>query len=113
MALGPTLQIKGDITAGEDVTIAGHVEGRIVATGHAVTLAPGSHIVGEVAAASIQISGRVEGALEASESVRVMPDGDVEGELQTARLAIADGGRVHGRVQAARRTESATDAPQS
>lgn len=108
MALGPTLQIKGDITAGEDVTIAGRVEGRIEAMGHAVTLAPGSHIVGQVAAASINVSGRVEGALDASESVRVMPDGDVEGELQTVRLAIADGGRVHGRVHAAREAATAT-----
>ena len=98
MALGHTIVIKGDIIAGEDVTIAGRVEGRIEATGHVVTLAPGSHVEGNVEAASIEVAGHVIGELTASDCVRVAADGEVEGDLHTARLAIADGGRVQGRV---------------
>ncbi|HSL20383.1 MAG TPA: polymer-forming cytoskeletal protein [Vicinamibacterales bacterium] len=97
--LGHSILIKGDIVANEDVTIAGRVEGSIEATGHTVTLAPGSHVVGNVGAAQIEVGGRIQGGLVASDCVRVGPDGEVEGDLHTTRLAIADGGRIQGRVE--------------
>jgi cytoskeletal protein CcmA (bactofilin family) len=98
MALGHSIRIKGDITAGEDLTIAGQVEGRIEAPGHAVTLAPGSHVIGSIEAAAVDISGHLEGEILATISVRVSEIGEIDGEVVTARLAIADGGRVQGRV---------------
>jgi cytoskeletal protein CcmA (bactofilin family) len=98
MALGDTLRIKGEITAGEDVTIAGQVEGRIGAPGHTVTLAPGSRVVGDVEAAVVHVGGHLKGEILATDGVRIGPDGDVEGGVITARLAIADGGRLQGRV---------------
>jgi cytoskeletal protein CcmA (bactofilin family) len=99
MALGHSVYIKGDIVTGEDLTIAGHVEGRIEATGHAVTLAPGSHVVGSVEAAAIDVGGHIEGEILATDRVRVGPEGEVDGDVITARLVIAEGGRVQGRVE--------------
>ena len=99
MALGHSVYIKGDITAGEDLTIAGHVEGRIDATGHALTLAPGSHVVGNVEAAAVHVQGHVEGEVLATDRVSVGEGGEVDGDVITARLAIAEGGRVQGRIE--------------
>lgn len=99
MALGNTVRIKGDITADEDVTIAGHVEGHIDAPGHAVRLAAGSHVVGDIEAAIVEVGGHVEGEILATDCVRVSTDGEITGDIVTSRLAIADGGRLQGRVE--------------
>lgn len=98
MAPGQSLRIKGDITAGEDLTITGRVEGRIDATGYSVTVAEGSHVVGNLTASSVAVDGNVQGEIVASDCVRVSAGGAVEGDLKTTRLAIADGGFVKGRV---------------
>ena len=98
MDAGQSLRIKGDIIAAEDVTITGRVEGHIDASGFAVRVAAGSNVVGNVAAASVLIDGRVQGEIVASDCVHVGALGTVEGNLHTARLAIADGGCVQGRV---------------
>jgi cytoskeletal protein CcmA (bactofilin family) len=98
MAPGQSLHIKGDITAGEDLTITGRVEGRIDASGYAVRVAAGSNVVGNLTAASVDVDGHVHGEIVASECVRVSAVGAVEGDLKTTRLAIADGGFVKGRV---------------
>ncbi len=99
MALGNSVYVKGDIIAGEDLTISGHVEGRIEAAGHVLTLAPGSHVVGNVEAAAVDVHGHVEGEIVATDRLSVGAGGEVDGDLITARLAIAEGGRVQGRVE--------------
>lgn len=99
MAPGQSLRIKGDITAGEDLTITGRVEGRIDATGYAVRVAEGSNVVGNLAATLVEVEGQVQGEIVASDCVRVGARGAVEGDLKTGRLAIADGGYLKGRVE--------------
>ncbi len=99
MDAGQSLRIKGDIFAGEDVTITGRIEGHIEASGFAVRVAAGSNVIGNVMAASVLIDGCVQGEIVASDCVQVSAHGAVEGDLHTARLAIADGGRVQGRVE--------------
>lgn len=99
MAPGQSLRIKGDITAGEDLTITGRVEGRIDATGYSVRVTEGSNVVGNVAATSVDVDGQVEGEIVASECVRISAKGEVQGDLKTVRLAIADGGFVKGKVE--------------
>jgi cytoskeletal protein CcmA (bactofilin family) len=99
MAPGQSLRIKGDITAGEDLTITGRVEGRIDATGYSVRVAEGSNVVGNVEASSVDVDGQVQGAIVASECVRINARGMVEGDLKTTRLAVADGGFVKGKVE--------------
>ena len=98
MALGHTIRIKGDIVAGEDMTIDGFVEGKIDASGHAVTLAPGSHVVGNVEAAIVEVHGHLEGEILATDRVRVGEQGDIEGDVVTNRISIADGGHMQGRI---------------
>lgn len=98
MTPGQSLRIKGEITAGEDLTITGQVEGRVDATGYAVRVTEGSNVIGNLAAASVEIEGQVQGEIVASDCVRVGARGMIEGDLTTTRLAIADGGYVKGRV---------------
>src|SRR5687767_2826608 len=65
MSNGQSIVIKGDISGSEDLVIAGRVEGSINLDGRVLTLAPGSHVVGDVAAGTVVVSGRIEGTIEA------------------------------------------------
>lgn len=102
MALGHSVIIKGDITAAEDFTISGRVEGCVDASGQTVTLAAGSCIVGDVEAGTIIVAGRVEGSLLATERLKVETTAEITGDIITPRLSMADGALVQGRVEMSR-----------
>jgi cytoskeletal protein CcmA (bactofilin family) len=101
MAHGETIIIKGEIVAGEDVTLAGTVHGRIAAPGHAVTLTAGSRVTADVDAESIDVAGSLEGTLVASQRLHVRGTADIQGDLQTPRLTIDEGAHVQGKVEMA------------
>ncbi len=108
MALGHSVIIKGDITAAEDFTISGRVEGSVNAAGHAVTLAAGSCVVGDVEAATVIVAGRVGGSLLATERVRVDSTAEITGDIIVPRLSMADGALVQGRVEMSRQQHALT-----
>ena len=101
MAHGETIVIKGEIVADEDVTLAGTVEGRIDAPGHAVTLAASSHVMADVDAGTIDVAGSLEGTLVASQRLHVRGTADIQGDLLTPRLTIDEGAHVQGKVEMA------------
>jgi cytoskeletal protein CcmA (bactofilin family) len=94
MINGQSIVIKGDICGGEDLVIAGRVEGSITLAGRALTLAAGSQVVGVVSAAAVTLSGRVEGRVEATERLEVKETAEIEGDLSTPTLVVADGARL-------------------
>ena len=97
--LGATVVIKGEIRASADLSIEGRVEGNVVCDGFAVTLAPSAHVVGDVFARDITVSGRAEGQLIAAEVIDIRSEADVSGRLITDRLIINEGARVNGHVE--------------
>lgn len=108
MALGHSVIIKGDITAAEDFTVSGRVEGSIDAGGHGVTLDAGSCVVGDVEAARIIVAGRVEGSLLATEGLRIDATAEITGDIIAPRLSVADGALVQGRVEMSRQQHALT-----
>jgi cytoskeletal protein CcmA (bactofilin family) len=98
MVNGQSIVIKGDISGGEDLVIAGRVEGSITLAGRGLTLAPGSQVVGVVSAAAVTLSGRVEGSVEATERMEVKDTAVIEGDLSTPRLVVADGAQLKATV---------------
>jgi cytoskeletal protein CcmA (bactofilin family) len=97
--IGETIVIKGEMTAGEDVVIAGRVEGSIHVEGHALTVAPGANVVADVRAAEVIVAGHVFGSVTADRRIDVRATADVEGELGAPAIAVADGATVSGRVE--------------
>jgi cytoskeletal protein CcmA (bactofilin family) len=96
---GSTLVIRGEITAQEALTIAGQVDGTIDVAGHIVTVEEGALVVADIAAASIVVSGNVKGALAAATRIHLLASAEVQGELNTPRLAVEEGAVVQGKVQ--------------
>lgn len=97
--VGSTVVIKGELSAQEDLVIAGRVEGTITVTGHLVTVESGAHVAGDIAAARIVVSGTVRGSLLAEEKITAEASADVKGEILAPRIAVADGAVVKGRVE--------------
>jgi cytoskeletal protein CcmA (bactofilin family) len=99
MSNGQSIVIKGDITGSEDLTIAGRVEGSITLAGRILTLAEGSHVVGEISAGTVVVSGKSEGIIEASNRLDIKSSAVVSGQLSTARLIVADGSQLTASVE--------------
>jgi cytoskeletal protein CcmA (bactofilin family) len=97
--IGASVVIKGNITAAEDLAVAGRVEGDIRLDAGALTLAPGSQVVGDIGVASVVVHGSVQGNVAATERVDVRPGACVGGSIAAPTLVVADGARMNCRVE--------------
>ena len=99
--IGPSVVVKGEISAKEPITVSGRVEGTIDAPGHVVTIEAGAHVVADIAAAGIVVSGTVKGSLVAEERIALLAGADVSGDLSAPSLAVEDGACVRGKADIA------------
>lgn len=105
--LGSTVVIKGELSAHEDVVIAGRLEGSINVPGHLVVVEPDARVVGDITATGIVIAGTVEGSLIGKERIQIRDGADVRGDSSAPRVVVADGAVVNGRIE----TQAATHLP--
>jgi cytoskeletal protein CcmA (bactofilin family) len=96
---GQSIVIKGDISGNEDLVIAGRVEGSITLEGRVLTLAPGSHVEGEIDAGTVIVSGEVKGTVAAKDRLELKSTAVVNGKLNGSRLIVADGSQINAQVE--------------
>ncbi|MDQ1344707.1 MAG: hypothetical protein QG586_237 [Pseudomonadota bacterium] len=96
--LGPTLRFKGELSAGEDLVIHGHVEGTI-GPAPRVTIGPEAHVKAGVNADVIIVEGRVDGDLHGQVSITVRPKAIVRGNLESPVINIAEGATFNGGIK--------------
>jgi cytoskeletal protein CcmA (bactofilin family) len=99
MDLGKSVVIRGDLSASEDLTLYGQMEGSINLPGHTLTIGPHANIKAAIAAKSVVILGAVTGNVSAREKVEIQTTGSVTGDVESPRLAMHDGGCLSGKVQ--------------
>ena len=99
MDLGKSVIIKGELTASEDLTIYGQMEGSIKLPNHTLTIGPHADIRAAIAAKSVVVMGAVTGDVSVAERIEIQTSGSVIGDVVAPRLAIADGGSLHGKVK--------------
>jgi cytoskeletal protein CcmA (bactofilin family) len=99
MDLGKSVVIKGELSASEDLTLYGQMEGKITLPDHTLTIAPHADIKAAINANAVVILGAVTGNVTARERVEIQTTGSVAGDVTSPRLAIADGGSLSGTVQ--------------
>ena len=99
MSNGQSIVIKGDISGSEDLVIAGRVEGSITLNGRVLTLAPGSHVVGEIEAGTVVVSGKVEGNVAGEGAPGYQEhSGRRRHAEHRASLIVADGSQITAKV---------------
>ena len=105
--IGKSVIIKGELSGSEDLTIEGHVEGKIDLRDNVLTIGPNGKIKAEVFAKSVVVLGEVTGNVTASEKVDIRDHGSVEGDIASPRVAIAEGAHFRGSVDMQRAGQKA------
>jgi cytoskeletal protein CcmA (bactofilin family) len=103
---GKSIVIKGDLSASEDLTLYGQMEGSINLPAHTLTIGPHADIKAAIAAKAVVILGAVTGSVSAREKVEIQTRGSVTGDVDAPRLAMHDGGYLCGKVQMPNSTTS-------
>ena len=96
--IGKSVVIKGELSGSEDLTIEGHVEGKIELRENVLTIGPNGKIRAEVFAKSVIVLGEVSGNVAASEKVDIRDNGSVDGDIVSPKVAIAEGAHFRGSV---------------
>ena len=110
--IGKSVVIKGELSGSEDLTIEGHVEGKIELKDHLLTIGPNGRIKAQVFAKTVIVLGEVNGNVSASEKVEIRDGGSVDGDIVSPRVAIAEGAHFRGSVDMQKKAGSAsTSAP--
>src|SRR4051812_24645815 len=101
--IGKSVIIKGELAGSEDLTIEGHVEGKIELKDHVLTIGPNGKIKAQVFAKSVIVLGEVNGNVSATEKVDIRDGGSVDGDIISPRVAIAEGAHFRGSVDMQRK----------
>jgi cytoskeletal protein CcmA (bactofilin family) len=109
--IGKSVVIKGELNGSEDLTIEGHVEGKIELKDHVLTIGPNGKIKAAVFAKSVIVLGEVNGNVTASEKVDIRDGGSVDGDIISPRVAIAEGAHFRGTVDMQRKGAQAGPQP--
>lgn len=96
--IGKSVVIKGELNGSEDLTIEGHVEGRIELKDHVLTIGSNGRIRAAVFAKSVIVLGEVVGNVTGTEKVDIRDNGSVDGDIISPRVAIAEGAHFRGTV---------------
>ena len=97
--IGQFVVVKGELSAEEDLTVDGQVDGRIELTRSVLTIGPNGRIKGELRAEKVIVMGKVNGNITAAEKIILRGTSVVEGDLVAPAVGIAEGAKLQGRVE--------------
>ena len=86
-------KIVGEIVSKADFRIDGVVEGNITTTGKVVVGKSGK-ISGKLNCSNADVSGSISGHIEISETLSLMSESYIQGDITTAKLSVEEGAQV-------------------
>ena len=86
-------KIVGDIISKADFRIDGSVEGNITTTGKVVVGNSGK-ITGKLSCSNADVSGSISGHILISETLSLMSESYIQGDITTAKLSVDEGAQV-------------------
>ena len=110
--IGKSVVIKGELNGSEDLTVEGHVDGKIELKDHVLTIGPNGKIKAQVFAKAVIVLGEVNGNVTATEKVDIRDGGSVDGDIVSPRVAIAEGAHFRGSVDMQRMGSQQTSTQQ-
>ena len=96
--LASALSVSGELTAAEDVTIYGCLEGRITLPDHDLTIARSAVVKARVVARSVVVSGTFDGNITGGERIHLLAGASVRGHLTTPSIVMTEGAKFTGTV---------------
>jgi cytoskeletal protein CcmA (bactofilin family) len=96
--IGPSIQMKGDLSGEEDLVIQGKVSGTIQLREKSLTVGSKGQVDANVVAHSIIVEGEVNGDLYGSERVSIRKTGNVQGNIVSPKVSLDEGCRFKGSI---------------
>jgi cytoskeletal protein CcmA (bactofilin family) len=96
--IGKSICVKGELSGNEDLMIDGRVEGKVVLSGHAVTIGQSGTVTAEIQAKTVVVNGQVKGNITAEDRVEVAATGSMQGDVRAPRVILADGAKFKGSI---------------
>lgn len=95
--IGPTVVIKGQVTAEEDLMIMGRIEG-FIDHSRTVTIHADGCVAAEVKAQEVLVEGQVDGNVYGTRRVQIAPTGRVNGNVYAPRVGVLEGASFKGAI---------------
>lgn len=101
--MGPTsviaagTELCGRLTADSDLYFAGRLSGEIAIRGE-LTIAAGAFVEGPLRAHTVTVAGGVRGPVHGDDRVEIVRGGSVAGDISAARVVLAEGSELDGRI---------------
>lgn len=87
--------IHGDLSSDGDLRIDGKITGQVVSKSK-IAMGAGAEINGDVTARSADISGKIEGDINISETLFLRSSAKIKGNISTSKLVIESGAEFNG-----------------
>lgn len=95
--LGEGTEIKGEISFRDILRVDGHIAGKVTTESGTLLVGERGYVKANVEAATVSVSGTIEGTVTARNKVEIHPTGKVFGDVYTAALIIEHGGVFDGK----------------
>ena len=106
VTIGSSVVIKGEVSAKEDLTVAGRIDGKIEVRDHVVRVGRDGQVNAEISARAVIVEGNVKGNITATERIELAEQGVVEGDITSPKIAMADGAVFRGKIEMGKRPEA-------
>jgi cytoskeletal protein CcmA (bactofilin family) len=100
-AIGPSMTIKGEIRAREELLVDGEVEGTLESQS-LLTVGPNGKVLGNIKAREVAIFGSVRGNVDVTEKIAIREQGSLIGDIKSAGISIDDGAYFKGSIDIVR-----------
>jgi cytoskeletal protein CcmA (bactofilin family) len=108
--IGPSMSIKGEIRAREELMVEGEVEGTLESQS-LLTVGPNGKVRGNIKARQVAIFGSVRGNVEVTEKIGIREQGSLIGDIKAAGISIDDGAYFKGSIDIVRPEPKVTTKP--
>jgi cytoskeletal protein CcmA (bactofilin family) len=110
--IGPTIEIKGDLTGGEDLFVEGRIEGKIDLRQHSITIGTSGRVKADIYGHTIVVQGEVDGNIFGEEQIVLHQSSTVRGNLLAPRITLEDGSHFKGSIDMTPNTAIEAQPPQ-
>jgi cytoskeletal protein CcmA (bactofilin family) len=110
--IGPSMSIKGEIRAREELLVDGEVEG-LLESQSLLTVGPNGKVRGNIKARDVAIFGSVRGNVVVAEKIAIREQGSLIGDIKGAGISIDDGAYFKGSIDIVRPEPKAAEAVRS
>ena len=97
--IGPTMVLKGELSADEDLVIEGTIEGTIAHHKKNLTIGKQGKVTADIHASSVIVEGELNGDIHGEALVSLAEGSTVNGNIYCDRLVMQDGACFNGRVE--------------